>query len=1562
MVKLKNKTITSYKVVQPKKVQGAKAGSKPSQSNIADDTVASLSLAKILYGLGEGEISGIVDGGKGIKLEDTPLLDDNGKANFDNVTWDFRSGTLEQDYIKGFPDVSNEIPVSVELKSSTAWIKAINKPELSAVRIRLAWNGLKKQELKSGDVNGYKIEYAIDVKTGSGSYVEVLKTFINDKVSGKYERTHRIDLPESVNGWQIRVRRLTANANSELIQDRMYIESITEVIDVKLRYPNTALLGLQYDAKTFSRIAKIAVRAKGKIISIPSNYDTNTGLYTGLWNGTFKQAYSNNPAWIFYDVVTNSRYGLGKRIDKSMIDKWSLYSLGVYCDELIDDGTGTNTKEKRYTCNVYIQSQQDAFKFLQQISGIFKALTYWNGEQIVLDADVPQDPVYTFTRANVIDGNFEYTGTRLRDRHTVAKVAFDNPNEGFKTEYEYIRDEKGIAKYGINIVDISALGCTSRGQAQRAGLWALKSEQLETRTVSFRTGLEGFIPQVGNIVEVSDELLAGRVNGGRIAKVQDKVITLDRTLPISIDDIIVVNGSNGISEKRKVINVNDKVITVVTAFENVVEGAVFAIRAKDLDTMKFRVMTIKPDDNNVFSISAIQHEPLKYDAIDFGADVKPTNISTIKPTTVSAPDNVSVSATYKVVQGQTVATMVIQWSQVKDAVAYHVEWRKDNGNWIKAPVTGNVSLEVEGVYAGNYLAKVVAVDAFDVSSLATTSNLTEIKGKVGKPNSLASIKATGVLFGMLVEWFYKSGSEDTAYTEIEVATDATGANSSLLGSFSYPTNNTTINGLQGGLTLHYRGRLVDKLGNVSDWSQWAAGTTDNSADKLLDQLEGQITEQQLFTDLGTKINQIDINKSGLENLGLDLESTNNKLTIAEEELEKQKQNLIDDIKDLSDTIDIKEEALIESVNSTNDALVEEARLRLLGDKAALTGIREERETRESETGLLTTQFKGLYAQTNPTMIGDSTGLIGSVEAFTGVWTETSARIEGDLATSKKIDGLTATVNKNNASILETYEVLATKTEASATKTTSLSARLLGDYEGDNLSGVKSGLLYQEQSARVNADNAITQQISLISAGVGEQFDPYKMWAFDENTEGWYKVSYASGWVKPTAYPIKSPTGLTITGTKYNYLKMRIKKVGSPVWGGSIKYGTTTKTIPDPTFNLDNIGLVNFNIEWLGVISSFEINLTGAVNSSNYYLIDWIAVGRPSPSASYAALYDESVARSTEDEAIGRRITKITGELEGDISEVLRESEAATNKAESTAKDLLALKSTYAGNLGTLSADLVSEVNTRSNEHLATSTKLDGVFAQINPTMIGNSTGLIGNNTVRTGVWSETSARIEEDLALSIKSDNLFSEIKDNKATISNNYKTLVTKTESIASSVSSLSSEYGSNKGTIRNELTSITNDATALSKKVTTVESVSGKNKSSIETQSKTIDGLSSEWSMKLDVNGYVSGVGQYNNGKTSQFAVRVDQFYIADPNSKTASTPFQVTGGKTVIKDAYIRDASIDLAKIKTASITRLDSLSANIGHFKSASTGARLEIKDSLLSVYDSNNRLRVRLGLW
>ncbi|ENV29507.1 phage tail protein [Acinetobacter baumannii] len=980
-------------------VKGAKKGSQqPRQPVVAPDSAQSKTYIKELIGLAEGEVEGLANGYQSILLEDTPLQDENGNKNFENVTVNFRSGTNDQEYIEGFPAVENEIPIDVELKSSTPWVRSFNNLDLDAVRLRLRWGPLRNQDPTTGDVTGYTIEYAVDLQTDGGAWSEVLRAKISDKTSDNYERPHRIDLPKADSGWLVRVRRITPNSTSEYISDKMYVKAVTEVIDAKLRYPNTALVSLQYDAETFGgSVAKLAVDLKGVKIKVPTNYNPETREYIGFWDGTFKRAYSNNPAWIYYDLCTSKRYGIGERITDGMLDKWSLYRLAQYCDELVPDGLGG--QEPRFTCNIYLQSAEDAYSILTKLAGVFRAITYWDGDSIVCDADIPQDTYFTYTRANII-GEPDHNGTRARDRHNAVKVAWDNPANHYKTEYEFVRDEKAISEMKqVRLLELDAWGCTSRGQAQRAGLWALKSEQLETRTVTFKVGLDGHIPLPGKVIEFADPIFAGRANGGRISAISAdrKSITLDRDDVVAIaGDRLVINGENGKAQTRIVQSIVGRVITVTVAFDEIAPQNVWVIDAQDLATLKFRVLSVVQSDSHQFTITALEYNPKKFDAIDHGAHYIDVPISIVNPNIQEPVSNIVITSEDRVDQGINVATMVVSWTQAKGAVKYLVEWRKDDGSWIKLPITGNNSIEVPGIYAGNYQAKVSAVNASDISSLPTYSVVTKLNGKQGLPPALAFIQATGILFGMRLNWgFPATGALDTAYTEIQVSPDGT-SNIAQLGLFAYPTTTHTLQGLQPNLTQFYRGRLIDRIGNIGPWSDWTHATTSADATDVLELLNDQISESQLNQDLKTKIDHIETIDAEIGPLKQDIQNTKDR--IAQEVIDRQ--NAIQQASDgLSQQIIDGDESVLEVVETVKKS-----------SDDGLAAVQEDIRVVADDLSLVAEKTDGVYAQLNPALIGSESDLIGNDQGFAGTWSVQSAMIEGDLALSKRIDTTVVEVN------------------------------------------------------------------------------------------------------------------------------------------------------------------------------------------------------------------------------------------------------------------------------------------------------------------------------------------------------------------------------------------------------------------------------------------------------------------------------------------------------------------------------------------------------------------------
>ncbi|MFY0040794.1 phage tail protein [Acinetobacter baumannii] len=1082
-------------------VKGAKKGNQqPRQPVVAPDSAQSKTYIKELIGLAEGEVEGLANGYQSILLEDTPLQDENGNKNFENVTVNFRSGTNDQEYIEGFPAVENEIPIDVELKSSTPWVRSFNNLDLDAVRLRLRWGPLRNQDPTTGDVTGYTIEYAVDLQTDGGAWSEVLRAKISDKTSDNYERPHRIDLPKADSGWLVRVRRITPNSTSEYISDKMYVKAITEVIDAKLRYPNTALVSLQYDAETFGgSVAKLAVDLKGVKIKVPTNYNPETREYVGMWDGTFKRAYSNNPAWIYYDLCTSKRYGIGERITDGMLDKWSLYRLAQYCDELVPDGLGG--QEPRFTCNIYLQSAEDAYSILTKLAGVFRAITYWDGDSIVCDADIPQDTYFTYTRANII-GEPDHNGTRARDRHNAVKVAWDNPANHYKTEYEFVRDEKAISEMKqVRLLELDAWGCTSRGQAQRAGLWALKSEQLETRTVTFKVGLDGHIPLPGKVIEFADPIFAGRANGGRISAISAdrKSITLDRDDVVAIaGDRLVINGENGKAQTRIIQSITGRVITVSVAFDEIAPQNVWVIDAQDLATLKFRVLSVVQSDSHQFTITALEYNPKKFDAIDHGAHYIDVPISIVNPNIQEPVSNIVITSEDRVDQGINVATMVVSWTQAKGAVKYLVEWRKDDGSWIKLPITGNNSVEVPGIYAGQYQARVTAISAFEIASLPVYSTLTELSGKQGLPPKLAFIQATGILFGMRLNWgFPATGALDTAYTEIQVSPDGT-SNIAQLGLFAYPTTTHTLQGLQPNLTQFYRGRLIDRIGNIGPWSDWTHATTSADATDVLELLNDQISESQLNQDLKTKIDHIETIDAEIGPIKQDIQNTKDR--IAQEVIGRQ--NAIQQAKDgLSQQIIAGDEGVLEVVNTVKQSSDE-------GIAAAQESIR----VVANDLSLVAEKTDGVYAQLNPPLIGSESDLIGNDQGFAGTWSVQSAMIEGDLALSKRIDTTVVEVNDLRAyaqqevqARIEGDKVTVQKIDTyiasndSALATVRQSAQVAVDQSSANAEAIDSinlelddkastGALDQVKSDIKDVDNKIIAQTTRID-GVYAQLNP-----------------------------------------------------------------------------------------------------------------------------------------------------------------------------------------------------------------------------------------------------------------------------------------------------------------------------------------------------------------------------------------------------------------------------------------------------------------------------------------
>ncbi|ELT7340192.1 host specificity protein J [Pseudomonas aeruginosa] len=860
-------SVVTEKRHQP--LRGSKGGSsKPKQPHIAQNGVASLSTARIVYLLSWGPIVGPVNGLKSIKLDGTPIQAEDGTLNYPDVKWQFRPGELNQERLEGVAESSNEIAVGQTLLSTQPYIYTVTNATADAVRVRLSWPNLQAQD-SSGNINGVRIEYAIDVATDGAPYQTVLSTFVDRKNVTTYYRSHRINLPAGGH-WAVRVRRITPEANSSLVQDTMMLTAIAEVVDSNQEFPLTAVGCVEYDAQQFGGdFPKFSALMRGRIVRVPMNYDPETRTYftggpgttNGVWDGTFKEAYSNNPAWVFYDLVLNPYYGLGERIDQSMVNRWALYRIAQYCDQLVPDGKGG--QEPRFTCNLYLQKQEEAYAVLQDLAAIFHGLAFWDGSQITVNADMPQDPVYTYSTSQILnDGVVAYSGTRTRDRHSLAMVSWDNPANAFETDKEPVFDEDAIIELGgiVREVSVGALGCTSQGQAQRAGQWALMTEQLQTRGAVWKVGLDGFIPRPGQVVALADPMLAGRANGGRISAVSGRAITVDRDVDIPVGARLRVNLPSGRSEARAIQGHDGRVITVVADFsEEPSTESGWAIDYDDLALMQFYVKNVTRPSWEQFQLEVIQHEPGKFDAIDHGAIIDSRPISVLPSGVQDPPARVLISQHIAVEQGLAVTIMTIAWDAAPDAVAYDVEWRWGSREWVRVPRTGELMVEVRGVYTGQYLARVRAVNSMNVSSIPANSVLTNITGKTGAPPALAFLRTTSGPWKIGLEWgFPASGAADTAYTEIQQSVTPGGSeqNATALGLFAYPTDTHTLTSLAAGARLAFRGRLIDRTGNVGPWSAWVDGISSTDASEYNELITKEYVESALGEQFFENIEQI----------------------------------------------------------------------------------------------------------------------------------------------------------------------------------------------------------------------------------------------------------------------------------------------------------------------------------------------------------------------------------------------------------------------------------------------------------------------------------------------------------------------------------------------------------------------------------------------------------------------------------------------------------------------------------------------------------------------------------
>ena len=1055
-------------------IRGRKGGSSSSRTPTEQpDDLQSVAKAKILVALGEGEFAGQLTA-KDIYLDGTPLENADGSQNFSGVAWEFRPGTQAQKYIQGIPGTENEISVGTEVSSTTAWTHTFTNTQLSAVRLRLKWPSLFKQE-DDGDLVGYSINYAIDLQTDGGTWQTVLNTSVTGKTTSGYERSHRVDLPQAGSTWTVRLRKLTADANSAKIGDTMTLRSYTEVIDAKLRYPNTALLYIEFDSSQFNgSIPQISCEPRGRVIRVPDTYDPESRTYSGTWTGAFKWAWTDNPAWIFYDLVVSDRFGLGNRLTAANIDKWTLYQVAQYCDQPVPDGKGGSGTEPRYTCNVYVQERNDAYTVLRDFAAIFRGMTYWGGDQIVALADMPRDVDYSYTRANVVDGRFTYSGSTTKTRYTTALVSWSDPGNAYADAMEPVFEQELVARFGTNQLEMTAIGCTRQSEANRKGRWGILTNNKD-RIVSFGVGLDGKIPQPGYIIAVADELLSGKVMGGRISAVNGRVITLDRESAAAPGSRLMVNLPSGASQSRTIQSVNGRAITVTTAYsETPAVESVWIVESEELYAQQYRVISVTDNNDGTYSISGALHDPDKYARIDTGAIIDQRPISVIPPGNQSPPANIVINSFSVVQQNVNVQTMRVSWDQAKNAIAYEAQWRRNDGNWVNVPRSSTTSFDVPGIYAGRYLVRVRAINAAEISSGWGYSEEKTLTGKDGNPpKPVGFIASENVVFGIELNWGFPANTDDTLKTEIQYSLTGTEDDAMLLADVPYPQRKYQQMGLKAGQIFWYRAQLVDRTGNESGYTGWVRGQASIDVSDITDVILEDIKGSETFKDLIE--NAVDTNEK-IAGMADDILQANN-------ELEQQAQKIAQNAQDIGQVqTDVKE--LTSNVGDVSSSLSQLEQTVATADTALGQRIDNIRVSMDGMAGGVKNSAIAII-QNGLAQVAARKTLSASVAGNSAQLDRLDEVIVSEKeATARSLMSLQTDVNGNKASINSLNQTFSDYQQATATQINGITATVNGHTSAITTNAQAIANVNGDLSAMYNIKVGVSSNGQYYAAGMG----------------------------------------------------------------------------------------------------------------------------------------------------------------------------------------------------------------------------------------------------------------------------------------------------------------------------------------------------------------------------------------------------------------------------------------------------------------------------------------------
>ncbi|HHF8282736.1 TPA: phage tail protein [Klebsiella pneumoniae] len=1359
---------------------GGKKSSGSSRTPVeADDTVNSRAMASILDLLGEGVVGGLINGAKSIFIDGVALENEDGSFNYSGVTWDFRDGSQDQSPMPGFDFVETPKAVNTQLKTTNAVTVAIDNDDADRVRVIMKFPSLRNIDKKTGDTNGTSVQFKFQLANGNGSFYDVIAAgesssdvTLTAKKTGVYYRSYEIQLPKPGRAYKVRVLRLSADSNDQYLFNDTWVDSIGEIVDTPMNYPNSVLVGLKVNSEQFgSSMPSRSYLIRGLKIRVPSNYDENTNTYNGVWDGTFKLLSSSNPAWILFDLLTNARYGLGKFVSESMIDLGQLYQIGRYCDEEVDDGFGG--KEKRFAINTQITSRQDAYRLIQDIAGAFRGMVFWAGGMVNIMQDSPSDPVMLFTNANVKDGLFTYKGSARKDRPSVALITYNNKQDGYKQNVEYVEDQEAMARYGERKTEAVAFGCTSRGQAHRVGLWLLYTARMESDMITFTAGLDASFLMPGETVLIQNKYRAGKRNSGRIVSFTKNSITLDA--PVSLKKsgsfIRIINQEGKIVE-RDINETGDNItkVTFKTALataDQPVANGVWTITEPDLVPMRARVVAIAQGETpGSFDITVVQNNASKYQAIDNGAALVPENTTVLDPT-YSKPSNLVISeGTYLSSPGNLSVKLMLAWEG--KSPEYWVSWRRsDEGNvsnWQSARATEEQYEIVNVAENGRYDFQLYSVSFGGKKSEIITA-VYQVKGTMTPPGAPTSLTAVGDYRNVVLNWV-NPDSVDLAQINVYASKTNKLDTATLIAQAA--TTTFTHAGLGDNETWYYWIRAVNKRGMVGQPNS-NLGTEATTRDvlsflkdkitsselgkELLDEIDSKATQEAVDNAIGEVQNSVNESIQQVEN---DLAQTSSEIKAQVDSVNQSLKENIDTVNQtIVDNIDTVNQTINTNISNVNSQ-IEAAKQSIKDGDAALS-----QEIKKAQSSLTTS-----LSQT-------------SKDLTAAIQKETNDRI----------------ADVNDAAKQAADQLLSAKNELK----TSI----------DSLSEVVT-----------SGDENLARQISQIAAGTGEQFDSLKIWYFDQDAEGWTEddngytpMSVTSdGWLKannPTS-TCRSPNGLTIDAHAYRFIKMRVKKVGNPTWNARMFWIGADETgwnagrsvvINEPEYDDKGIAILTLHdIEWRDstTIRRFRFDFTSGQDADNYLLFDWIAVGRPTPGAGMAALQEEQQARANADTAEAQARSTLAAQIRGssesgnldDIRSGLiyqeKNARITADAAEASARE--SLQTEFNRN----KASVAEELHTLSTEQASQASKITGL-----QTSLGQKADASAVQTISQKVEEQGNTLKSQGAALSTL-DNRVGSVESGvsanskaitglQSTVTQQDKTLSSQSESITTLNNSLS-------------------------------------------------------------------------------------------------------------------------------------------------------------------------------